>query len=93
MVVAGGKSFNIPIVLVKEKEKLMATLLAVQNEQAQRLPVLAESSVSMRKKAGGGGVETELLLSSPYLPSGEVNAGEILLSALLAREAPLHYGV
>lgn len=37
-----------------------------------------------------GCVETELFLGSPYWPSGEVNAGEILLSALLDREAPLH---
>lgn len=72
----------------------MARLVAVQNEQTWGLPLLAvatgrEQCVHEEQE---GGVGTELLLGSPYLPSGEVNAGEIRLSALLDREVPLHCG-
>lgn len=90
-----GKSFNIPIVLVKgKKKKIMARLLAVQNEQAWGLPVLAVATGREQcvHEEQGGGVETELLLDSLYWPSGEVNAGKILISALLDREVPLHCG-
>lgn len=72
----------------------MTRLFAVQNEQARGLPVLAMATGREQcvHEEQGGCVETELLLSSPYWPSEEVNAGKILISALLDREIPLHCG-
>lgn len=89
---SGGwkKSFNIPIVLVKEKERM--------NGNTSCCPKGAGSGAACAGREQrvheeqGACVETQLLLGSPYWPSGEVNAGEILLSALLDRKIPLHYG-
>lgn len=77
-----GKSFSIPIVLIKEKEKM----------SGKTQDFLLSSMNSCVHGEQGGGVETELLLGSPDWPSGEVNAGEILISALLDWEVPLQCG-
>lgn len=72
----------------------MVRLLAVQYEQVWGLPELAVTTGREQcvHEEQGGGVETELLLGSPDWPSGEVNAGEILISALLDWEVPLQCG-